>query len=245
MDGDATVLRRPHTLALLPGGPRAAVLVSVVALHLRGAVEAGGKDTVEAVPGAGEDVTEPLERAVLEHLTGPGPTAVGPQGPGRPGRGRGPVGRARGGRAHGLRRPREPRGASPGQGPAAAPSAAHRPARPDRRGEAAGRRPARRGGPADGRAALRAPGGPGQACDDEEAPRRLRRQHERERRRREPCDRGPRLRGRRWLRRGRLLSTPPHAGAARPPEGTGRPGPCPRSGARLATPGAEVRPSAS
>lgn len=41
MSADTTDRLQPHEVALLRGGPRAAVTVAVVALHLRGAVEAG------------------------------------------------------------------------------------------------------------------------------------------------------------------------------------------------------------
>ncbi|MFI6037264.1 TIGR04222 domain-containing membrane protein [Streptomyces sp. NPDC051315] len=41
MSADTTGRLQPHEVALLRGGPRAAVTVAVVALHLRGAVEAG------------------------------------------------------------------------------------------------------------------------------------------------------------------------------------------------------------
>ncbi|WP_432054948.1 TIGR04222 domain-containing membrane protein [Streptomyces sp. bgisy022] len=50
-DGVTTVLGTPHEVALLRGGPRAAVTVAVVALHLRGAVEAGAPGTFHAVRG--------------------------------------------------------------------------------------------------------------------------------------------------------------------------------------------------
>ncbi|MFE9771919.1 TIGR04222 domain-containing membrane protein [Streptomyces sp. NPDC005931] len=50
MGGSAPTRRTPHEIALLRGGPRAAVTVAVVALQLRGAVEAGAPGTVRAVP---------------------------------------------------------------------------------------------------------------------------------------------------------------------------------------------------
>ncbi|MGW4024384.1 TIGR04222 domain-containing membrane protein [Streptomyces sp. NPDC005009] len=57
MTGTGGVRGTPHELALLAGGPRAAVTVAVVALHLRGAVEAGAPGTVRAVDGeAGRDL---------------------------------------------------------------------------------------------------------------------------------------------------------------------------------------------
>lgn len=49
MTDTARVREAPHELALLAGGPRAAVMVAVVALHLRGAVEPGASNTVVAV----------------------------------------------------------------------------------------------------------------------------------------------------------------------------------------------------
>ncbi|MEY9485289.1 uncharacterized protein (TIGR04222 family) [Streptomyces calvus] len=51
MNGSTGVRGTPHELALLGGGPRAAVTVAVVALHLRGAVEAGAAGTLQAVDG--------------------------------------------------------------------------------------------------------------------------------------------------------------------------------------------------
>ncbi|MEU3947786.1 TIGR04222 domain-containing membrane protein [Streptomyces sp. NPDC029526] len=53
-DDVTTVLGTPHEVALLGGGPRAAVTVAVVALHLRGAVEAAAPGTFRAVHGEGE-----------------------------------------------------------------------------------------------------------------------------------------------------------------------------------------------
>ncbi|MEU3442279.1 TIGR04222 domain-containing membrane protein [Streptomyces griseoincarnatus] len=49
MADTARVRETPHELALPAGGPRAAVIVTVVALHLRGAVESGASNTVVAV----------------------------------------------------------------------------------------------------------------------------------------------------------------------------------------------------
>ncbi|MET8892804.1 TIGR04222 domain-containing membrane protein [Streptomyces albogriseolus] len=49
MADTARVRGTPHEIALLAGGPRAAVTVAVVALHLRGAVEPGAPGTVTAV----------------------------------------------------------------------------------------------------------------------------------------------------------------------------------------------------
>ncbi|MER6407375.1 TIGR04222 domain-containing membrane protein [Streptomyces viridosporus] len=49
---DSTGVRwTPYEIALLGGGPRAAVTVAVVALHLRGAVAAGAPGTMHAVGG--------------------------------------------------------------------------------------------------------------------------------------------------------------------------------------------------
>uniref|UniRef100_UPI003FA05828 hypothetical protein n=1 Tax=Streptomyces pseudogriseolus TaxID=36817 RepID=UPI003FA05828 len=50
----------PHEIALLAGGPRAAVTVAVVALHLRGAVEAGARATVVAVDSEAGRALPPL-----------------------------------------------------------------------------------------------------------------------------------------------------------------------------------------
>ncbi|MFI9341128.1 hypothetical protein ACIG0D_07670 [Streptomyces sp. NPDC052773] len=47
---DGTAALAPHEIALLRGGPRAAVTVALVALHLRGMVEPGPPGTVRAVP---------------------------------------------------------------------------------------------------------------------------------------------------------------------------------------------------
>ncbi|MGC3004920.1 TIGR04222 domain-containing membrane protein, partial [Streptomyces sp. G35A] len=46
MSGSTGVRGTPHEIALLRGGARAAVTVAVVALHLRGAVEAGAAGTL-------------------------------------------------------------------------------------------------------------------------------------------------------------------------------------------------------
>ncbi|MEZ0161694.1 TIGR04222 domain-containing membrane protein, partial [Streptomyces griseorubens] len=69
------VRETPHELALLTGGPRAAVVVAVVALHLRGAVEPGSRGRLVAVdneagralpplPTQDEDVGVPAELRV-------------------------------------------------------------------------------------------------------------------------------------------------------------------------------------
>ncbi|MFF4832797.1 TIGR04222 domain-containing membrane protein [Streptomyces sp. NPDC001315] len=80
MNSAETVRLEPHEIALLRGGPRAAVTVAIVALHLRGAVEAGRPGTMR-VSGAGDaDAGQPppsrthpegLEKAVLESLHEP------------------------------------------------------------------------------------------------------------------------------------------------------------------------------
>ncbi|MEV5886929.1 TIGR04222 domain-containing membrane protein [Streptomyces sp. NPDC052020] len=73
-DGDTTPRLTPYEVALLRGGPPAAVAVAVVALHLRGAVGAGLPGTVRRT---GTDAVTaqrsprplpPLERAVLHCL---------------------------------------------------------------------------------------------------------------------------------------------------------------------------------
>jgi hypothetical protein len=46
MDGGTEAGWEPHGIALLNGGPRAAVTVAVVALHLRGAIETGPRGTL-------------------------------------------------------------------------------------------------------------------------------------------------------------------------------------------------------
>lgn len=50
----------PHEIALLAAGPRAAVVVAVVALQLRGAVEAGAPGTIRAVDGEAGRSLPPL-----------------------------------------------------------------------------------------------------------------------------------------------------------------------------------------
>ncbi|MEV5730897.1 MULTISPECIES: TIGR04222 domain-containing membrane protein [Streptomyces] len=51
---DGTAALAPHEIALLRGGPRAAVTVAVVALYLRGTVEPGPPGTLWAAPEAGQ-----------------------------------------------------------------------------------------------------------------------------------------------------------------------------------------------
>ncbi|MGB9993348.1 TIGR04222 domain-containing membrane protein [Streptomyces pseudogriseolus] len=60
MADTARVPGTPHEIALLAGGPRAAVTVAVVALHLRGAVEAGARGTVLAVDSEAGRALPPL-----------------------------------------------------------------------------------------------------------------------------------------------------------------------------------------
>ncbi|MER7519913.1 TIGR04222 domain-containing membrane protein [Streptomyces sp. NPDC126499] len=57
----------PEALALLRGGPRAAVTVAVVALHQRGAVAAGRRGTIRANGGAGR-TRDPLQLGVHRSL---------------------------------------------------------------------------------------------------------------------------------------------------------------------------------
>ncbi|MEV0641285.1 TIGR04222 domain-containing membrane protein [Streptomyces sp. NPDC050619] len=58
MSGDTSIRLQPYEVALLRGGPRAAVTAAVVALHLRGAVEAGRPGTMRtsqaSTEGAGQ-----------------------------------------------------------------------------------------------------------------------------------------------------------------------------------------------
>ncbi|MBD0422135.1 TIGR04222 domain-containing membrane protein [Streptomyces sp. TRM S81-3] len=65
----------PHEVALLRGGPRAAVTVAVVALHLRGAVRAGRPGTLRKAatpaPGVPSPYRHPLEQAVRVGLYRP------------------------------------------------------------------------------------------------------------------------------------------------------------------------------
>ncbi|MFI8962373.1 TIGR04222 domain-containing membrane protein [Streptomyces sp. NPDC053493] len=57
----------PQALALLRGGPRAAVVVALVALHQRGAVAAGRRGTIRANGGAGR-TRDPLQLGVHRSL---------------------------------------------------------------------------------------------------------------------------------------------------------------------------------
>lgn len=72
MDEDEVFRLRPHEVALLRDGPRAAVTVALVALHLRGLVEPGRPGTLRAVTAdptvvadAQEPPLPPLGAAVL------------------------------------------------------------------------------------------------------------------------------------------------------------------------------------
>ncbi|GGQ15656.1 TIGR04222 domain-containing membrane protein [Streptomyces mutabilis] len=60
MDDDRTLRLAPHEVALLRGGPRAAVTVAVVDLYLRGALDAGPPGTVRALPSAPGTAAVPL-----------------------------------------------------------------------------------------------------------------------------------------------------------------------------------------
>jgi hypothetical protein len=73
MDSGTTVRLKPHEVALLRGGPRAAVTVAVLALHLLGAVEAGRPGTVRVSgePGSAGPTLSPLSEAVLASLQQP------------------------------------------------------------------------------------------------------------------------------------------------------------------------------
>ncbi|MFD7132247.1 TIGR04222 domain-containing membrane protein [Streptomyces sp. NPDC059894] len=80
MSEDTDIRLQPHEVALLRGGPRAAVTVAVVGLHLRGAVEPGRPGTMRApqplvadtVPGQSPPpLPPPLESAVRASLAEP------------------------------------------------------------------------------------------------------------------------------------------------------------------------------
>ncbi|WP_432082179.1 TIGR04222 domain-containing membrane protein [Streptomyces sp. WAC 04229] len=74
MYDDWPVRLEPHEVALLRGGPRAAVTVAVVDLYLRGAVEAGPPGTVRALaaePGTAATPLPPLAEAVRWSLEEP------------------------------------------------------------------------------------------------------------------------------------------------------------------------------
>ncbi|HZF90292.1 TIGR04222 domain-containing membrane protein [Streptomyces sp.] len=65
---DGTAALAPHEIALLRGGPRAAVTVAVVALHLRGVLEPARPGTLWAAAEAGANG---LEDAVVRALRRP------------------------------------------------------------------------------------------------------------------------------------------------------------------------------
>ncbi|MFF3946004.1 TIGR04222 domain-containing membrane protein [Streptomyces sp. NPDC001902] len=75
MDEGTAVRLEPHEIALLRGGPRAAVTVAVVALHLRGAVESGRPGTLrrEVSPEQADPPPHrhPLEKAIRVGLYRP------------------------------------------------------------------------------------------------------------------------------------------------------------------------------
>ncbi|MFZ4130103.1 hypothetical protein ACOZEM_19520 [Streptomyces cellulosae] len=73
------VRETPHELALLAGGPRAAVVVAVVALHLRGAVEPGSRGRLVALDNEAGHALPPLPTPD-EDLDGP--AAAASAGPG-------------------------------------------------------------------------------------------------------------------------------------------------------------------
>ncbi|MFD5449004.1 TIGR04222 domain-containing membrane protein [Streptomyces sp. NPDC003470] len=70
MDGATEIGWEPHEIALLGGGPGAAVTVAVVALHLRGAVETGPRRTLCAA-GPEPEGLGPFEGTVLDCLREP------------------------------------------------------------------------------------------------------------------------------------------------------------------------------
>ncbi|MEV5516758.1 TIGR04222 domain-containing membrane protein [Streptomyces flaveolus] len=70
MDSDTDIGWEPHEIALLGGGPRAAVTVALVALHLRGAVETGPRRTLCAT-GPEPQGLGPFEGTVLDCLREP------------------------------------------------------------------------------------------------------------------------------------------------------------------------------
>ncbi|MFE1267750.1 TIGR04222 domain-containing membrane protein [Streptomyces sp. NPDC058758] len=65
--GSADAATGPEALALLRGGPRAAVTVALVALHQRGAVAAGRKHTIRANGGPGR-TRDPVQLGVHRSL---------------------------------------------------------------------------------------------------------------------------------------------------------------------------------
>ncbi|MFE2579925.1 TIGR04222 domain-containing membrane protein [Streptomyces sp. NPDC059378] len=71
MDSAAPSRLEPHAIALLRGGPRAAVTVAVLSLHLRGAVQAGRVGTMRTTGPAADRSLPPLTRAVHAALYRP------------------------------------------------------------------------------------------------------------------------------------------------------------------------------
>ncbi|WP_371668396.1 TIGR04222 domain-containing membrane protein [Streptomyces sp. NBC_00289] len=74
MNEDTDFRPSPQDVALLRGGPRAAVTVAVLALHLRGAVETGRPGTLRKAnrpDGGPPDYRHPLEKAVRVGLYRP------------------------------------------------------------------------------------------------------------------------------------------------------------------------------
>ncbi|WP_425245003.1 TIGR04222 domain-containing membrane protein [Streptomyces sp. NEAU-NA10] len=79
MSEDSAIQLQPHEIALLRGGPRAAVTVAAVGLHLRGVVQAGLPGTMrtaeavpaDAIPGQAPSPLPPLEKTVHESLRKP------------------------------------------------------------------------------------------------------------------------------------------------------------------------------
>ncbi|MDI3098324.1 TIGR04222 domain-containing membrane protein [Streptomyces sp. AN-3] len=70
MDGATEIGWEPHEIALLNGGPRGAVTVAVVALHLKGALETGPRRTLCAT-GPEPEGLGPFEGTVLDCLREP------------------------------------------------------------------------------------------------------------------------------------------------------------------------------
>ncbi|MFC8996465.1 TIGR04222 domain-containing membrane protein [Streptomyces rochei] len=70
MDGATEIGWEPHEIALLSGGPRGAVTVAVVALHLKGALETGPRRTLCAT-GPEPEGLGPFEGTVLDCLREP------------------------------------------------------------------------------------------------------------------------------------------------------------------------------
>ncbi|WP_338017683.1 TIGR04222 domain-containing membrane protein [Streptomyces adustus] len=71
MDSAAPSRLEPHAIALLRGGPRAAVTVAVLSLHLRGAVGAGRVGTMRTTGPAADRSLPPLTKAVHAALYRP------------------------------------------------------------------------------------------------------------------------------------------------------------------------------